>query len=64
MQRLVEGAREINLVTELRAVPASGYDGTITLEVFSAVVNHLLCSREVLRQSWERAKAGSSGAAG
>jgi sugar phosphate isomerase/epimerase len=34
---------------------ASGYDGTITLEVFSPEKEHLLVSRDLLRRWWEGA---------
>ena len=36
----------------------SGYDGTITLEVFSADRRYLLLSRDILRQLWEGKNSG------
>ena len=35
---------------------ATGYDGTITLEVFTPDRHHLAYSRDVLRQIWDGAK--------
>ena len=37
----------------IKKLKASGYDGTITLEVFSEEKKHLLSSRELLRGWWE-----------
>jgi sugar phosphate isomerase/epimerase len=44
----------------VRALQAAGYDGTITLEVFSGDLHYLLHSREVLRQLWAQTKTESS----
>lgn len=42
-----------NWPEHIRALKATGYDGTITLEVFSPEKKHLLWSRQLLRQWWE-----------
>lgn len=47
------GAGEIDLAACLRAVKTSGYDGTVTLEVFSPDRRHLAYSRDVLRRVWD-----------
>src|SRR5262249_22199254 len=47
------GAGNINIGESIRALKASHYDGTITLEVFTSDPNHLLYSRDVLRRIWE-----------
>lgn len=39
----------------IRELKATGYDGTITLEVFSQLREHLLWSRDRLRKWWEEA---------
>jgi sugar phosphate isomerase/epimerase len=46
------GAGNIDLAGSLRALKSCGYDGTITLEVFAADLNHLLYSRDLLQQTW------------
>ena len=38
----------------IRKLKASGYDATITLEVFSPEKQHLLVSRDLVRTSWEQ----------
>ena len=47
------GAGNIDLARSLRALRASGYDGTITLEVFAPDPHHLLYSRDLLRRTWD-----------
>jgi sugar phosphate isomerase/epimerase len=47
------GAGTMDLQRALRALKASGYDGTITLEVFSADRHYLSYSRELLRRMWD-----------
>ncbi len=49
------GAGNIDIPEALRALKASQYDGTITLEVFTSDPNHLLYSRDVLRRTWDSA---------
>ena len=39
----------------IRKLKATGYDGTITLEVFSPQTEHLLLSRDLLRMWWDAA---------
>ena len=52
------GAGDIDLTESLRALKSCGYDGTITLEVFTTDRNHLLYSRNVLQQSWAASDEG------
>jgi sugar phosphate isomerase/epimerase len=47
------GAGRIDYVKHLRALKQSGYDGTITLEVFTADRAYLKLSRDVLRRTWD-----------
>jgi sugar phosphate isomerase/epimerase len=47
------GAGNIDTTHHLRSLRKAGYDGTITLEVFTVDRRHLEYSREVLRQSWD-----------
>jgi sugar phosphate isomerase/epimerase len=39
----------------IRQLKATGYDGTITLEVFTPYKEHLLLSRDLLRKWWDEA---------
>lgn len=50
---LALGAGNINIRESVRLLKQSGYDGTITLEVFATDTNHLLYSRDVLRKLWD-----------
>jgi len=47
------GAGNINLEEALRTLKQSGYDGTITLEVFVGDPNQLLRSRDILKRTWD-----------
>lgn len=47
------GAGTMDVRQQLRALRAAGYDGTITLEVFTTDREYLIHSREVLRRLWE-----------
>src|SRR5205085_2585731 len=47
------GAGTIETRHYVRSLQASGYDSTITLEVFTPDRHHLLHSRDVLRQLWD-----------
>jgi sugar phosphate isomerase/epimerase len=47
------GAGTINIRETARTLKSSGYDGTITLEVFTGDANLLLYSRDVLRRTWD-----------
>jgi sugar phosphate isomerase/epimerase len=40
---------------QIRKLKATGYDGTITLEVFAPHKDYLLLSRDLLRQWWDQA---------
>ena len=48
------GAGRIDVPRMVRAIRGCGYDGTITLEVFSSDRRHLEYSRDVLRGLWEQ----------
>jgi sugar phosphate isomerase/epimerase len=47
------GAGTMDVPRQVRALKAAGYDGTITLEVFSPDRNYLALSRDILRRLWE-----------
>jgi sugar phosphate isomerase/epimerase len=47
------GAGTVDVPGSLAALKRCGYDGTITLEVFSPDRNHFAYSRDVLRRVWE-----------
>jgi len=47
------GAGTLDLRRQVRSLRASGYDGTITLEVFSPDRLYLGYSRDVLRRTWD-----------
>jgi len=47
------GTGNLDLAKHIRSLKASGYDGTITLEVFSSDRHYLAYSREVLRRFWD-----------
>jgi sugar phosphate isomerase/epimerase len=49
------GAGNIDCRRCLHALKASGYDGTITLEVFTSDPHYLAHSRDVLRRLWDEA---------
>lgn len=51
------GSGNIDLPRMIRALKRSGYDGTITLEVFTEDRHYLLYSRDVLRRVWEETVA-------
>jgi sugar phosphate isomerase/epimerase len=48
------GAGTIEIAHYIHMLQATGYDGTITLEVFSPDRHHLAYSRDVLRRIWEQ----------
>lgn len=39
----------------VKKLKASGYDGTITLEVFASAKEYLLLSRDLLKKWWDEA---------
>jgi sugar phosphate isomerase/epimerase len=47
------GTGTVDLQESLGALHACGYDGTITLEVFTPDRRHLVFSRDVVRQTWD-----------
>ena len=51
------GAGTVDTARYMRALRAAGYDGTITLEVFTADRQHLNYSRQVLRRIWNEISA-------
>jgi sugar phosphate isomerase/epimerase len=51
------GAGTVDTVHCIRSLQAIGYDGTITLEVFSPDRAHLAYSKEVLRRIWDQEHA-------
>src|SRR5215831_14338217 len=51
------GTGTVDTVHCIRSLQAIGYDGTITLEVFSPDRAHLAYSKEVLRRIWEQEHA-------
>jgi len=52
-EHLPVGAGKANLVAGLEAVKASGYDGTITLEIFSADRDYLSISLKKVKEIWK-----------
>jgi sugar phosphate isomerase/epimerase len=50
------GCGIIDMPHYVRSLQACGYDGTITLEVFTADRHYLSYSRELLREFWDKAK--------
>jgi sugar phosphate isomerase/epimerase len=50
---LALGSGTIDIARHLRALKQCGYDGTITLEVFTADRHFLAYSRDVLRKMWD-----------
>jgi sugar phosphate isomerase/epimerase len=47
------GVGNLDLPMAIGALKSSGYDGTITLEVFTNDPNQLLYSRDVLKRTWD-----------
>ena len=47
------GTGTVNVAGSIRSLKACGYDGTITLEVFSPDSHYLSYSRDVLRRLWD-----------
>ena len=54
------GAGTIEVAHYIDLLQAAGYDGTITLEVFSPDRHHLEYSRDVLRRQWDEAAASKT----
>jgi len=59
------GTGTVDVVRHVRTLQAGGYNGTITLEVFSPDRHYLTYSREILRRVWdaELARRGGDGSA-
>jgi sugar phosphate isomerase/epimerase len=53
------GSGNIDTGRYVRALQARGYNGTITLEVFTPDPQHLIYSREVLRRTWDECAAAT-----
>jgi sugar phosphate isomerase/epimerase len=55
------GTGSVDVRSAVRTLQALGYDGTITLEVFTPDRHHLAYSRDRLQQIWseERARSGN-----
>jgi sugar phosphate isomerase/epimerase len=51
------GSGTVDLHASISALQACGYDGTITLEVFTPDRRHLEYSRDLLRTTWDRIAA-------
>lgn len=54
------GTGTVNVCEAVRALRKCGYDGTITLEVFTPDRHHLLYSRDVLRKTWNECGAAAA----
>ncbi len=52
------GAGNVDVRAAVRALKKCGYDGTITLEVFTRDRQYLSYSRDVLRQTWDALGSG------
>ncbi len=55
---LALGSGTVDVARHVKALCASGYDGTITLEVFTPDKHYLAYSRDVLRRIWNECAAG------
>jgi sugar phosphate isomerase/epimerase len=53
------GTGTVDLRASVEALLSCGYDGTITLEVFTPDRSHLLRSRDFLRETWNECKRAS-----
>jgi sugar phosphate isomerase/epimerase len=58
------GTGTVDVRGAVRLLQAQGYDGTITLEVFTPDPHHLIYSRDLLRRIWTEELAGAPSAAG
>jgi sugar phosphate isomerase/epimerase len=56
------GTGTLDLTESVRALQDCGYDGTITLEVFTNDVHYLQYSRDVLRRTWNECLSLPTGA--
>lgn len=53
------GTGTVDLRASVQALQSCGYDGTITLEVFTPDRSHLLRSRDFLRETWNESRKAS-----
>ena len=53
------GAGTLDTAHHIQSLQAIGYDGTITLEVFTPDRRHLAYSRDVLRALWDSEKTSA-----
>jgi sugar phosphate isomerase/epimerase len=53
------GAGNVDLRASVQALQRCGYNGTITLEVFTPDRNYLLRSRDLLRETWDECEKAS-----
>ncbi|HLI83288.1 MAG TPA: sugar phosphate isomerase/epimerase family protein [Bryobacteraceae bacterium] len=53
------GAGSVDVRRAVRALRGAGYDGTITLEVFTSDRHYLAYSRDVLRRIWDEEEAAT-----
>jgi sugar phosphate isomerase/epimerase len=51
------GTGSVDVRAAVRALKGLGYDGTITLEVFTPDRHHLAYSRDALQQIWDEERA-------
>jgi len=58
------GSGNLDLHHQIQLLRATGYDGTITLEVFSEDKHYMSYSRDVLRKAWDEAASVVNGKAG
>jgi sugar phosphate isomerase/epimerase len=54
------GAGNVDVRRSIRALQAAGFDGTITLEVFTPDRNHFIYSRDLLRKVWQESSVYAS----
>ena len=54
------GTGTVDLCRSVQALRKCGYDGTITLEVFTPDRHHLLYSRDLLRKTWDQCAPNAS----
>ncbi|MFL6353914.1 MAG: sugar phosphate isomerase/epimerase family protein [Bryobacteraceae bacterium] len=50
------GTGTVDLRRSVEALQARGYDGTITLEVFTPDLRHVIYSRDLLRTTWDQCR--------
>jgi sugar phosphate isomerase/epimerase len=54
------GTGTVDLQSSVEALQACGYDGTITLEVFTPDPRHLIYSRDLLRSTWDQCRESAA----